>query len=445
VIRLVFALALASATAFGAAQAPQDFAYGVPIETTEQATAYSFPLALAVYRGSVGADLADIRIFNAQGDVVPYALRRSEAKSGTPTPAQPLALFPLHGDAHVLIDGVRVTIDSADTSVNLQTQHGGADTTMNPAAAQYVIDARALDAPIAALELAWPETAAEYSGRVRVEASDDLGAWRTVIAAAPIANLHANGRELIERRIELPAMKSRFWRLVWLGAAPPFELSAVLADPADSPQQERAELDVAGDADPQKPNAYDFDLGARLPVDRVSLLLPELNTLLTVDLESRANAQAAWRRVLSTGFYRLKTAAGEQANAPVAIGLDHDRYWRAVLATSDATQGALKLQVFYTPSQVVFLARGTGPFGLAYGNAQAVNAEADLKSIPSSIPIAQATLGPERVLGGADRLKGAAAPFPLERTILWVVLGLGVAMLSFMALRLAKDGVGRPQ
>jgi Protein of unknown function (DUF3999) len=438
--------ALAPLLAGAAALTPQDFAYGVPIVTPEEASAYRLAVPLAVYRGSIGENLDDIRVFNAQGELVPYSLRRPDAPAATPSSAKSLPLFPLHADSRLVIDGVRVTIDSPDSSVNLQTQRGGASPVVNQASAdQYVLDGRGLDAPVSAFELDWPQTSAEYSGRIRVEASDDLGVWRTVVASAPIANLEANGQQLIERRIELPAAKAKFWRLAWIGRAPPFELSSVLAQPAGSAVEvNRLELDVPGEPDnPKRPGEYLFDLGAHLQVERVNLLLPELNTVIAVDLQSRAHNEDPWRSIAHAGFYRLKTAGGEQANGPIAISMDRDRYWQArVLSTANLPHGALRLQAFWTPSELVFLSRGSGPFVLAYGNSAAGNAEADLASIPAAIPVVAAEVGQPRMLGGPSRLLPPAVPFPMKRTVLWAILLLGVGILSWMAYRLAKDGAG---
>jgi hypothetical protein len=69
-------LAVASTVAGAADPTPQDFAYGQSIITTEAATGYRVALPLEVYRTAVRADLGDLRIFNAGGEIVPYALRR---------------------------------------------------------------------------------------------------------------------------------------------------------------------------------------------------------------------------------------------------------------------------------------------------------------------------------------------------------------------------------
>jgi hypothetical protein len=440
-------MSLAGAAIGAQAPHPQDFAYGMPILISGNATAYRFTVPLDVYRGVANDGLADIRVFNAEGEVVPYAVREPAAPAASPLPAQELPLFPLHRQSRVVIDGIHVTIDSPNSSVHLQTQRDGGNAAV--VAEQYVIDGRDMELAVAALELDWPDTAADFSGRMRVDASDDLNTWRTVAGSAPIANLHANGQELIERRIEMPRAKSRYWRLSWVGAPPPFELSAVRAEPADGPEEaERAELDVPGAPDPTLPNDTVFDLGARLRVERVNLLLPEVNTVVALDLQSRARPQDPWRGATHAGLYRLKTAAGEQNNGPISIGANHDRYWRAHLAANaDPGHGPMRLQAFWTPGEIMFLARGNAPFQLAYGNASVGSAEADLASIPPGIPVVRAAAGAQQELGGASRLTHAAAPFPKKRALLWAILLAGVCILALMAYRLIEEGAqqGGPQ
>src|ERR1019366_10565776 len=158
-----------------------------------------------------------------------------------------LPLFPLHGSARVVNDGVHLTIRSPGSAVNLQTQSGA----VNPTGSQYSLDGRALTAAVAALRLNWPETASDYSGRVKIEVSDDLGTWQTIVAAAPTANFHANGQALIENRIGLPPTKAKFWRISWVGPPPSFAGTSVLGAAGDRPRESvHANLEVEGTTSP---------------------------------------------------------------------------------------------------------------------------------------------------------------------------------------------------
>jgi Protein of unknown function (DUF3999) len=430
---------LLGSTAAGAqASAPEDFAFGLPVTTTQAAAAYRFPLPLAVYQNSFREDLGDLRLFNERGVAVPFSLFRRAAQTQIHKPEVTLPMFPLREGTRVVIDGIRVTIDSPQSAIKLQTQNGSA---VSMSVNQYVLDARALNGAVSALRLSWPDTASDYSGRVRVEASDDLGSWHSVVVASPIANLHANGQTLIENRIAMTAATAKYFRLGWLGSPPAFELTTVLAEPTDTiAEPERAVLEVPGSPEPTNGTDYLFDLGARPPVSRVNVLLPVANTIIDAELSSRRTSKDPWRFVTRAGLYRLKTPDAEQHNAPFEIGTDSDRYWRARISRGPILPPLpLRLHVEWIPNELTFLAQGEGPFLLAYGNASAVNAEADFSNIPSTLQIASATLGPPRVLGGSSRLVAKPAAFPMMRAVLWSVLILAVVLLAWMAYRVSKD------
>jgi hypothetical protein len=434
----LFALLTYSSLIQAQAVLPRDFAYGQLAIPARDASAYRFPLPLTVYQNTFREDLGDLRVFNAEGVVVSFSLSRPAAQSLIHKTPIAVPMFPLHEGARILIDGVHLTINSAGSAVNLQTQNG---TPVNATVRQYLLDARGLDATLSALQLGWPDGAPEYTGRLIVEVSDDLAVWHSLAAAAPIANLRANAQTLIENRVEFAPTKAKFWRLSWLGLAPSFELTNVLAEPAASlTESDRASLDVSGVADPKNSREYTFDLGAHPPVSRVNVLLPDPNSIIDVELSSRLAANAPWRAIMHSGFYRLKTPDAEQQNASLGVSPDTDRYWRArILGAGNSPQSPLRLHVEWIPNEVTFLAQGHAPFLLAYGNATANRAEADLSRLPDTLEIAPATLGPAKVSGGTARLIAKPVPFPRMRVALWSVLLLAVAVLGWMAYRIARD------
>jgi hypothetical protein len=413
------------------ALAPQDFAYGMPIMATELAAAYRVQLPVDVYKVSVH-DLGDVRVFNAQGEAVPYAIRRMDlrAESG---PAQPLPLFPLRGDAQSSAQGLRLTLDSPNGALKLQTEGHASD---SGSAAQYLIDARTFAAAIAALQLSWPDSSGDFSGRIRIESSDDLGSWHAVLAA-PIANLHAGGQQLVESRIVLPNLKAQFLRLSWIGNKPSFELNGVRAEAAEGePRVNWSTVVVAGNA--VAGGDYDFDLGARLPLQRVNLVLPEGNSVYLADFKSRPDGKAPWRLVTHAGVYRVATVDGEQSNGPIEIPVDHDRYWRVHLSGESGAAVALRLQGSWSPSEIEFLAHGKPPYILAYGSSSIDAAATDLSAMPSGTLIATATLSGRTALGGEARINALSALYD-KRTLLWTVLVIAVAAMATMAARMARD------
>jgi hypothetical protein len=426
--------ALLGEAADAAVLTPQDFAYGMPVVATNLATAYRVTLPPDVYRTSVRADLGDVRVFNSRGETVPYAiLRRSEPAPAAP--AQALPLFPLRGDTRAAVNGLKLTLDAGDGAIQLQTAPRTAE--QGPVL-EYILDGRGLERPVASLQLHWPDGSADFSGRVHLAASDDFANWRIVVTSAAIANLHAAGQALVEDRVEVPAVRAKFWRLSWAGSPPPFALTSVEAVPASGPPPSNwSTLFVDGTPVPGRPGEYTFDIGARVPVERVNLVLPELNAVYAVLLSARAREQDAWSPVVRAGFYRLSTSDGETRNNPVPIGVRRDRYWQVRILGDGAHPTPLRLEVMWSPADIEFLAQGPPPYQLAYGSSAVSGAETDLAILPTAATISTAMVGTRAPLGGEARLTDS--PVVYKRMLLWTVLIVAVIVLGSMAIRLSRQ------
>jgi hypothetical protein len=420
---------------------PTDFAYRMQVNEMSGSAAYRVTLPLALYQKIVHPELSDVRVFNGKGEQVPFAIERP-ASSTVTNAATALSLFPLQDDSSATLDAVRVTIESGRGSVNVQAGgQTGRSGRVNPASRTYLVDGRSFELAAAALRLEWPQDAGDFAGRVRVEASDNLGDWRAVAGAAPVANLHSGAGRLVEQRVEFSPTKARYWRLSWVGSAAPFVLTAVLAEPATQNVEARHVSRAVSAVPTRTPGEFEYDLGGRLPVDRVNLELPDTNTVVEVELLSRAYTSDPWHSVRRCGFYRLTSDGEELRNGPVAVALNTDRHW--LLRTNPKSGGlgsvAPGLVVEWVPHEVVFVARGPEPFYVAYGSATADSAAVSLAVLPKNVSIASASLSEPEPLGGDDRLTPPPRPYAWKAALLWVVLIAGAALLAWMASRLSKD------
>jgi hypothetical protein len=125
-------------------------------------------------------------------------------------------------------------------------------------------------------------------------------------------------------------------------------LTAVQAELAtENVHLKRSKLSVTGTALAATPGEFEFDLGASVPVDRVNLALPDRNSILQVQLQSRANPSGPWLPALKHGFYRMETRNGEMSNGPVVIPPTAHRYWLARMGQQVGSLGSLapRLQV----------------------------------------------------------------------------------------------------
>jgi Protein of unknown function (DUF3999) len=464
---------LTVASARAADVAPADFAYGMKVVTPGDAAGYRASLPLPVYQKVLRADLGDVRMFNGKGEVVPFTIERPRSSTTEAEPVAPssLPVFTLRGDPTVALDAVKVTLAAGNTTINVQAP--GTFPVTGPIRG-YLVDGRSLDVAVSVMQVGWADEAPDFAGRLRVEASDDLDGWRTLVDGAAIANLHAGQERLIERRIELPASHARFWRLTWTDEAAPFEITSVTAEPArgrvdveratqevegvpveaaggdrnrrdrDSGERERRTRDSTdGQSVNPIPGEFTFDLGAQAPVDRVNLELPEQNTIVEVTLSSRPTPGDAWRPVVTRGFYRLRSSGPDVVNGAVAISTNTDRYWRVKADTRGGGfgSGAPKLRVGWLPHEVLFLARGGGPFTLAYGSADAEVGAAGFPALPVKTTVLRATFAEPETLGGIAKLTPTprSPDYVSKSAVLWGVLIIGVGLLAVMVYRLLRE------
>src|SRR4029453_11838046 len=132
-----------------------------------------------------------------------------------------------------------------------------------------------------------------------------------------------------------------------------------------------------------------FDLGGPIPVDRVQVDLPVPNTVIEADLYSALEEKGPWLHHFSGVLYSLDRAGGALRNPEVAVPPIRRRYFKLAVAEKGGGLGggAPSLEVAWMPEQLLFVARGAGPFALGYGRAQVPGARFDAAAlIRSALP-----------------------------------------------------------
>ena len=445
---LIVAAAVSVATTSGGAEKPKDFAFGIPLTVEVDSAFYRAALPAAFYAGSARPDQGDLRVFNGDDAVVPYARLDSPVATREKKSASALGFFPLRVDEQGGdLSGLSLTVNrsAGKTVVSLTTKEG------QPVPAQrlagYLVDATDAREPISAIVLAWTPKPGGMNTRIRVEASDNLDQWRTLVGDAPLLDLEYEGRHLLRDRVEFREASARYLRISWPTAQPPLQLNAVRAEFGDRVlETPRQWTEALGSAVVDNENEYQFDLGGALPVDRVAIELPELNSVVPAQLLARTAPAEPWRPVTSLVTYRLRQDAGEVSAPPFAVAPVTYRYWllRVDPKSGGLGRGQPRMRAGWIPQEIVFAARGTGPFLIAYGN---VSAASSALPVTTLVP-GYATAGPPLGVIAVART-GAAAPLghleqakpPREyrRATLWGVLILGVVVLAWMAWQLSRQ------
>jgi len=283
--------------------------------------------------------------------------------------------------------------------------------------------------------------------RIRVETSDDLNQWQTLVGDAPLLDLEYDGRHLLRDRVEFRQVSARYLRISWPTAQAPLQLNAVRAEFGDRVlETPRQWTEALGSAVVDNENEYQFDLGGALPVDRVAIELPELNSVVPAQLLARTAPAEPWRPVTSLVTYRLRQDAGEVSAPPLAVAPATYRYWllRVDPKSGGLGRGQPRMRAGWIAQEIVFAARGSGPFLIAYGNVSAASSALPVSTLvpgytlagqpPGAIAVAHT--GVAAPLG---HLEQAKPPREYRRATLWGVLILGVVVLAWMAWQLSRQ------
>lgn len=436
-MRLAFCLLAAALPAFG--QPASQFRASAPLTLAGKGAVQRVELPFEVYR-EARPDLADVRVINARGEAVPIAFAGDAERTREALPLVALPVFPISTLAPVPgARGPEVTVRTRDGTLVEVRGRGGARVA-RPAA--YLLDASAIAEPLRALHFAWDAGAGTEVVKVRVESGDDLKAW-SALASGPLVRVENAGRILSQPRLEFAPRQARYLRVTW--DAPGFVLKEVRAE-RDAPEQPAARSTRTVTATRgEKEGEYLYDLGARLPVEAFRLVPGEPNDVLSASVAARNDDKEAWRTVGWAAFYRLRFDDGERQSPPQEIGRLPARYWIARLGPGAGSTVPPALEVQWRNAQLVFVARGEGPFELAFGNPQARPVALPVASMFPSyerlaelrLPVAKAGAVVARPPPSRwDQLVGEINP---RRLMLWSILLAAVALLGFMAWRLSRQ------
>jgi hypothetical protein len=441
--RRLLATCLLACSAYAAAESPERFAWSVPIEIDPAQPLQQIEIPQSVYEGTARADLSDLRVFNGTGEPVPYALVPRAAPGTAAPPAHSLKLFPLHAARGVSADSLSVRVQHGPEGVVVSVTSTEQPAPALREAVGYLVDASPLELPIRTLELRWRESGS-FSGRLRVEGSDDLARWTTLADGAPLVSLEFAGQRLEHRTIDLRAARYKYLRLSWPPGQTAITLTELVARPGARHLEPARRWKAAQGSAGEEPGEYLFDLAGWFPIDRMRIELPQPNTLVSVQLAARNGADQPWHPVGGGVQYRLQRDGQDLASPDLRAQGRAWRYWRLRVDQKGGGlgAGAPRLHAGWVPQEMVFVARGAPPFQLAYGQLQAQPGAYPIETIvpgwrtDTELKAATARTGEQRALAGPAALR---PPPDIKTWTLWGSLALAVAVLAWMAWRLAGD------
>lgn len=451
---LVAALVLSPSLAKATLQ-PADFAYGMALNLEENGAVYRFSLPREVYETVTRDDLGDIRVFNSADAAVPHILRQPKTKNKIHESTKALPFFPLYrAENRTGNDGLLLRIEKGKDGAIINVESNDGDVGKAPELSGYLIDATGHGKPLHKLQLTWQAKEENFVTTVSVEYSNDLTRWSTMVPRATLARMQFSGHKITKNRINLPPRTAKYLRLSWPAGRDGIAVKEILnLEQSGAPERNSTWTALEGKPGPDHANTeimvYEYHSPARLPVDQVRLRFAEKNTLAKATLFSRPDREATWRHRRSGIFYDLRFDQTALVQDTVSVGKSSDRFWRVALEESPSGDpGNIPMvELGWQPHELLFVARGKGPFMLAYGSARLGQGEPG-NSAPGLLSqvmgkdgealLKEARLLPKTLLGGPDLLVPKPPPLPWRKWLLWGVLVVGVGIIARMALSLGK-------
>jgi Protein of unknown function (DUF3999) len=457
-----FTLAAAATATSPAAESlqPEDFGAQFPLANVVEGL-NAVELTESVYRASAHRSLSDLRVFNAKGEALPLAVL-------PPAPQPPpavrkielaLAALPAQRDARdAALQAYALRFERDRDRAVLEIRGEPPPAPASPDVGGYLVDARPLKDMKGRLVLGFAPNAPDFAGRVEVLGSEDLVNWRA-LATGPLARERRLGGEAIEKnRVELNAPPS-FLRVGWSGSPAP-QIGAAhfeeLAPVIVTLPRARLAVTLGGEG-----RSLYADLPPALPTERLFIRLPEANMSERVSVYRHVadpgprsrhlgllprRAPEHWVHAGTVDVFRVMRGAAEVQSEGLAFRVPTDG---VRIDAPRAFSGALPtVEAEWRPARIAFAARAPGPYRLAAGHASASPSPAlDLRALLPPDDASGVKLPAARVeapiVDTADvstaRTERIAAQAHWSRILLWIVLGIAVLGLAWMAWRLAAQ------
>jgi hypothetical protein len=453
---------------------PSDYSHALTLSVTGKQGVFSFRLPPAVYLNARSADLSDLRVFDAMGGKLPFALYLPTPQNLIKKQSWPVKQFSVNAsrEQHEPVDAIDLDIktDADGTLLSVKTKSRKELTGVKPAGNELALAGLVLDLGqtgqaekldtkplISALRFSLPPGRQSYSAQVWLEVSDNLKQWE-MIAAAELNWLvdTQTSETLANDRLEFAPRAFRYARLSWKSGEP-LRFAGIAAESiepsAATPSLDKLALQpVAG----RKPDDLLYSAGIAIPVEKIDLRFTEPNVVLPAQVGTyrelpgrQLGKPNEWefQPLTRAVFYQITQSGQSRRSSEMSVPLTHFAEW--VVHPQTPTASKPELTLLWQPATLVVLGTGSQPYTLVFGRDNMKLAAADLSQVAPGfsaqelLQLEQAQAGPLQIHQTSADYDSAATTARLSsqtRTlILWSVLFLGVVVLGAMAWHLIKQ------
>jgi hypothetical protein len=426
-----------------------DFTRAYELKTTLEGAIYKATLPKFVYEGLIQSQQRDLAVFNADGHIVPFAIREaapvyrvSKESSEYRVPFYELPPESRTENVAGPID-VYVKTDAGGSVVSVKSGGGRSETRDR----SYLLDfsSIAYNHEIVSRELRLTLPDMKLSAKISVYESSNLQSWRPLLTDAPLLQLVNENTRFSSDSVELPRSPERYVELRIRDVDSAFELRGVsyvvtIGKQSSYIMEESVSIDGTTAFTNDKSNsAIEYYTIGAFPISKVNFILQEPGFYRVVYF-SRPEIRSEWR---TRGKMELSMIRSQDnslvLNEPTPINVREERYWR--IEFEGAFHGTLpKMEMSWRQSDVYFLAQGRAPYYLAFGS------HLEELSLQNIVFLrGRDTSAMEAEFGEVfkERESNISTPIGItpdwQRYLVWGLLVLGALLLSGIAWKLIKS------
>ena len=399
--------------------------------TGSQGDLMQLELPANVYEHVERTDLGDIRVFDSSGTMVPFAIRKPIEVARSILPANVPFFKWTPENAETLPGRTDIQIDAAGAVVKVASQNNQTAHKSNT----FLLDLSEMPYTPQRLKLNLQDKGKDFNSSAQIQYSNDLASWRTYDTKQTIAYFAGANTEA-KYTLNIPSDNARYLLLTLGENSPP--LLGVQTEFSSKVMPGKIKTSLFQGIKSEDGLSVEYNTNGYYPIVAVDFILPQADSM-PIELKNRISEHAPWAFKSKEIIYRFKEdAAGKvRKNKSFEIA-SRAPHWQ-IKATGDLPFAAVpEMKIVWEPYQVVWLARGTGPWILAYGNSDYgpvydnyLSEANDQKPLPASVS------GEESYTPRAVPAEEVTPAY--QQWILWGVLILAVIILSLLAYSMARS------
>ncbi len=420
----------------------------------------------SIYKLSQDSRLSDLRVVDAQGKLLPYALDKPEVQTLAKVQQTALAFYPIPAGATTQdlqsLNLEKLTLDTQKLELQFARQAAAGSGRENPGF--YLVDLTGIAQDIDELQVDWASTSPNQLLQVMVSGSNSLQDWRRINTAtlshlqqaAPSATPETAGLIVDKVPLKLNAKDFRFLRIEFPSAPDGVALTALVAThQANLHQQDFHEtwsevgklaedqesaLRAASKLNGESVAAWEFQRDDLAAVTRVGVELGQFAYGDKLRLFSRPSANKPWHLLYEGNWFNAQLGDAWQHSGSLSTYANSDSFWRLEMDESSRGQVEPKLEFSRLQDHLKFIANAHPPFRLivdaqAAGPNQSTSAQI-LAQLSQGKNIQWQTVELLPLLDKDIQTYRPAAKIPLKTWAFWLALVAAVIVLLWMVLRL---------